>query len=177
MNLTAEHIHLMFNHMPIIGLAAAAIALGVAIALPRRELVLAALGLALVFSAPIPLVMWSGEAAHDRAEDGALLPPFDEAGKEIVELHYERAELISKAVYATAGLSALAIGLALLRPKASERARRVGTSVVLVGCLLSVGGAAWVANSGGKIRHPELRAQNATPDAAALAGQGNDDDD
>ena len=99
-----EHLHVVINHLPIIGLVAAVLPLAVGVVGRRRgESLLIGLVLALGFAGTIPAVMWSGQ----EAEDGWAHSP---AG-----------------------------------------------AAVLVRCLMSVSAGWWIAASGGRINHPELR--------------------
>ena len=153
--MSPEHLHVVLNHLPIVGVAAAILPLVVGVVGKRRhESLFVGLLLALVFAGTIPVVMWSGEEAEDRwlhSEAGAAV--VDDEGMRWAQEHEERAHLGSKAIYATAG----AAGLALIGFKFLPRWRRVAGAVVLVGCILSVTAGVWIAASGGRISHPELR--------------------
>ncbi len=155
LSISPEHLHVVINHLPIIGLVAAVLPLVIGVVGKKRhESLFIGLVLALGFAGTIPVVMWSGEEAEDGwAHSPAGAAVLDEAGMRWVHEHEERAELGSKVIYAAAG--AALVALILFKPL--PRWRRVCGAVVLVLCLMSVSAGWWIAASGGMINHPELR--------------------
>jgi hypothetical protein len=141
------HIHLLLNHIPVIGTL-----LGIALivwAIPRRntEIAKTALGLFVVL-APIALVVYlTGEPVEHLVE---RLPGVTEGA---IEAHEEAATL---AMIALGGLGVVALwALIYFRRRVLPNA----LLLIVLAYSLGVGGLmAWTANLGGQIRHTEIRA-------------------
>jgi hypothetical protein len=159
MSLTPEHLHVVLNHLPLIGLLAAIVPLAIGVFWKRRESLAIGSLLAVLFAAPIPVIMWSGEEAEERAEMGLIQPGFDTVGMELLHEHEENAELGSKVIYATLGFGLIGLVIMKLKPKWQY----IAGGVTLAGCVLSVGASVWIAQSGGLIRHPEFRETEQAP--------------
>jgi hypothetical protein len=151
--ITPEKLHVITNHVPLIGLGVAALGLMIAIPIGRRGALLTTLVLTLLTSASVAIVMESGEAAYDRHES-VLETYLDAAGDDWMHIHEERAEFWSKLVYANAALALVAIGLAAWRPRDVGRFAGGLTLIVSLACVASM---AWVADAGGKIHHQHFR--------------------
>ena len=158
MDLSPLHLHLMLNHVPVLGTLAAALAL--AWGLLRRSSEVIRLGLAaaiLVALLSIPAYL-TGDPAEDRLRE--LDRSVD---RQLIHDHEEKAEVGFIAVLVT---GAIAIG-ALWMGRKGE-ATRVLPGLVCAGLLVSFGLFAVAALVGGQIRHPELRPASAeTPSATA----------
>jgi len=152
--ITPEKLHVVTNHVPLIGLAVAAVALVIAIPVGKRGALITALSLVLLTSASVAVVMDSGEKAYERYESPALEQYLDQAGDEWMHIHEDRAHLWSKFVYANAIVALLAIGFAAWRPKDAGRYAAGLTLILSLGCVASM---AWVADAGGKIHHQHFR--------------------
>jgi hypothetical protein len=155
MPLDAAHLHLVLNHLPVIG--APLVLLLLALGLIRRsgELVNLALALAVALAAATGLVYLTGEPAEEQVEHA---PWFQER---LNERHEEQAELGLVAMLATGA----AAGAALVfrrRPRAFVWLSRA-TAVGLVAGTVLLGWTAW---SGGQIRHDEIRAAGGMPSSA-----------
>ncbi|MFN7942700.1 MAG: hypothetical protein U0X73_14015 [Thermoanaerobaculia bacterium] len=159
----AEHVHLLVNHIPIIGLAFAV--LPIAWGLIRRDRRTAVLGaiLAVLATLPTPLVVWSGEAAEDRLH--LTLDP--DATITLAPEHEERAEATQWALYATLALAASSVVVF----GRGERRARLATALLAATLAAGIAGlalAAWTAEAGGRIRHTELRSgSRPAPDGSA----------
>ena len=141
------HIHLIINHLPIIGIL---ISTGVLVfARIRRKSEFTRLGLWLVFITSLSTVpaYFSGEGAEELVEH---LPGISE---NLIEEHEEYAE-IALFVSQLTGLLALAT---ILAARTSERFLRFGSMITLAAAAGSFTLMGLVANTGGKINHPELR--------------------
>jgi hypothetical protein len=152
MDWSALHLHLMLNHIPVLGTIAAALVLGWG--LLRRSTEIRRLGLVAtvvvaLFSIPVYL---TGEPAEDRLRD--LDPSVD---RHLIHDHEEKAEVGFIAVLLTGAVALGALWFGR-RPDAS----RTLPAIVCAGLVVSFGLFAIAALDGGEIRHPELR-----PDAAA----------
>ena len=150
--MTVAHLHLLLNHVPMIGIVG--VVLLFALALRRRsdELTRIALGLTVALALTAGAVFLTGEPAEELVEH---LPGFDDA---IVERH-EEAALV--ATIAFGALGALAAGL-LLWARRHVLPRRTAM-LGLAGALALTAVVGWTANLGGMIRHTEIR-----PDTADL---------
>jgi hypothetical protein len=145
------HLHLMLNHLPVLGAPAllALLAWGFAGRIPAvtRGALWLTVALALVTGA----VYLTGEAAEELVEG---LPTFQEP---LVEQHEEVALWATLTLVATGCLAAAA----LWRSRRGAAMSLALTRVVLVGLVAStaiVGVTAW---TGGPIGHPELRSERA----------------
>lgn len=152
----AAHLHLMLTHAPLFGAIFGF--LGLAWALARRSdaVARAALGLLVIAGLLVVPVFLSGEGAEEVVEEMAGV------SHDVIEAHEDAAGL---ALYGTLGLAALALGgLVGFR----KRPVPAGFATAALVAALAVSGlVGYVANLGGQIRHPEIRAES-----AALASDG-----
>jgi hypothetical protein len=148
------YIHLILNHIPVVGLVFTALILAIALARRSTELTKVALFFMALIGAISVVVYLTGEPAEELVEDLAG----------ISETALERHEDI--ALFATvgaAGAGALALlALAWLKRRIVPR-WVTGSSLVVTLAVLAVMG--FTANTGGQIRHSEIR----TVDAATGA--------
>ncbi len=107
--MTPEHIHLAINHIPVIGTGLAIIPILAGFFLKNKGLLITGLVLAAGTSWLIPFVMETGEDSYERYEEGPVRAYLDADFDHYMEIHEERAETWSKAIYATAVLSTLGI--------------------------------------------------------------------
>lgn len=146
--LTAEHLHILLNHLPIIGLPISAAALTMALLVKSRPAQLIALLLVLSTAASVWTVNATGESAYKRIRGLA-----DDVGVDWLDTHQERAEKFAPLFYTLTILAAAA----LLAPRKWPRS---ATPLALATLVLTMGGAAasgWIALAGGQVRHPEFR--------------------
>lgn len=156
--MSAVHIHLLLNHLPVIGGLFATALLALALVRRKDELMKAALGFFVVLGVISVVVFLTGEPAEELVEG---LPGVSEA---IMERHEELALL---ATVAMAGLGALSLA-ALMAFRRRLLPRWVGAASFVLA--LGVGGVmGYTANLGGQIRHTEIRA------GAVIDGAGADE--
>lgn len=160
---TSEHLHVLVNHFPIIGVFAAILTVLFALLAKARAPLLVGFGLTILFTAMTPVVMSTGEQAMTRFEDGALRPLTDEIGIHWIGVHADRAEWAAVALYACLVIS---VGGVLSMWKLPRWERTAGLGVATVGAV-AVLLAAWAADAGGKVRHPEFRLTEASQQTAA----------
>ena len=145
------HLHLMLNHLPVVGTLFAFFLLGLAIFKRSDEMKKVGLGaFAVIAALAIPAYL-TGESAEELAEK---LPGV----MGVIDPHEDVAKIAFALILAT-GAVALS-GLVVLRAKAVPQLFAVS---VLALSLAATGALAWTANLGGKIRHTELRSD--TPPA------------
>ena len=149
-----EHIHVLLNHLPVIGLAMGILALTLAFLLRSRAAQIVGLVLVLVSAASAWPVNFTGLHAYE-----ALRGIVDDDSADWLDEHMERAEKFAPAFYALAALAAAA----LLAPRKWPRTTTplaIATLALAVAC---EGASGWIALAGGQIRHPEFRSESAPP--------------
>lgn len=148
------HLHLIVNHLPIVGSLFAAILLAAGVV--RANLTLTRAGLVAVLAAGVLCLpaQLTGEGA------AAIAQQLPRASRALIHNHEEAAEL---GFWVLEGASALALFGLLLLKNASPKARLV-TLLALLATLLSFGLLARAGNLGGQIAHPEIREGFGTPD-------------
>lgn len=146
----ATHLHLLVNHLPILGSFFALPLLALALWRRREPWLLAGAVLLLVVAAGGAVVAEeSGEGAEEAVEH---LPGVDEA---MIHDHEERAEVAVPLAVVTALAGLVAAAWSLRRGTVFLPAG----GAVLALTLASAGAMAWVGQSGGVIRHTEIRAE------------------
>jgi formate hydrogenlyase subunit 3/multisubunit Na+/H+ antiporter MnhD subunit len=155
--MNTTHLHLMINHLPVIATPIVALLLVYGLVRRSREILRLAAGAAVVVAALTYPVFLTGEPAEERVEEAAWFP------ERMVHEHEERAEMALIAIMVT-GLVA-AVGL--WQSRKGRDLPRATAGLTLLGLLVSSGLLAWTANSGGVIRHEEIR-----PGATAVVAEG-----
>ena len=148
------HLHLIVNHLPIMGslFAAALLAAGVL----KHNLTLTKAGLVAVLAAGVLCLpaQLTGEGA------AAIAQQLPRTSRALIHNHEEAAEV---GFWALEGAAALALfGLLLLKSGAPKA--RLLALLALGATLLSFGLLARAGNLGGQIGHPEIREGFGTPD-------------
>ena len=137
--LTPEHLHVVLNHLPLIGLAASLLPLLYGLLRKKTEVVTIALCMCVLFGASTAAVMWTGEAAEDRFEKSTMAAPLDAAGKKWMDIHEDRAKIA-----AMAGYVAVAVGLAsLLAGRWSAPYQTLGGWVTCLALVIVIALMAW----------------------------------
>ncbi|MEM7681809.1 MAG: hypothetical protein AAF288_07625 [Planctomycetota bacterium] len=157
--MTPEQLHLVLNHLPLIGVLAATPALVVGLFLKKPAVARVGMLTVLVFASTTGLVMGTGEEAEERYESGARMGVLDAESMAWLHEHDERAHLAGKIGYGLIALSAVGLGLSLLKP----RTTKWSAAVVLAAAAVSTAGMAWTAEAAGKIRRPEWRGETSLP--------------
>jgi L-asparagine transporter-like permease len=157
--MTAEHLHLALNHLPIIGLACALLPILTGVAVNNKTTLLVGLLLAALCGWSTPFVMETGEHSYERYESGTVARYLDPEVGIFMNLHAERADKGSKAMIAAAVLATLCLPLTWWRMGIG----RWVSVLVALACLLSVVGGIWIADSGGKIRRVDFRGSTTLP--------------
>jgi uncharacterized membrane protein len=141
------HLHLLLNHVPVIGAVLGLALLGVAYLRRSDELGKFALGAFAALGAVSVVVFLTGEPAEELIEK---LPGFSEA---LTERH-EEAALVATIVMGVVGFLSL-IGLVVFRSRTLARWVVPTALVLALGATAAMG---YAANLGGQIRHTEIRA-------------------
>lgn len=143
------HLHLIFNHLPIVGSLFAFVLLGWG--LLRRNEVLTRAGLVAVLAAAILCIpaQLTGEGAEEVIEDRLNI------SHHLIHEHEEAAEAGFVALEITGALALFGL---LLLGRRSPKATLVA-GLALAGAVVSFGLLARAGNLGGEISHPELRTE------------------
>jgi hypothetical protein len=146
MPIDAAHIHLMLNHLPVIGAPLVLLLLTIGLLRGSRELVTVSLLLTVGLALASGLVYLTGEPAEELVENAAWFR------EPLVEAHEEQALVSLVAMLITGAVAGLALALRR-RPRATAWLPRLAWGGLVVSALLF----GWVAWSGGQIRHDEIR--------------------
>ena len=164
--MTGTHLHLIINHVPILGAAFAAVLLLVSLRYGRAILQRTALALLVVVALAGTAAKYSGEPAEDavRGMPGVT--------REAIEEHEELAE---KSFLAAAVLGVLALGV-LVRWRTTEIPRSAALAA-LAGSLVVAGMMGFTGLLGGQIRHTEVRTGATAADAVIIEAPRSDESD
>jgi uncharacterized membrane protein len=152
MNINSAHVHLLMNHLPIIGTAFGLLLLAAGIIRRSDDLKKAGLttfALAAIITLPVYL---TGEPAEEIVEG---LPGVSEA---IVEEHEDAALIASIACGVLGALAAFG----LVRSWRKQVPAWIATSALALSLIVS-GLMMWTGSLGGQIRHTEVRGGAAAP--------------
>lgn len=141
------HLHLVLNHLPIVGVMLSGVLLAIALLLKNGQFQRVCLALLVVFALVAIPVYLTGESAEHAAKRSAGV------SKALVEQHEEAAKVTLVAVEILGGAALLA---ALVTWRAVVISGAFG-AIVLV---LTFGASAlfaWTGYLGGQIRHPDVR--------------------
>jgi hypothetical protein len=147
---SAEHVHVLLNHLPVTGLAMAILALALALTHRSRKVEIVALILVFVAAASTWPVNLAGQRAYRTIREMT-----DGPGTAWLDLHMDRAEKAAPAFYALALLAVAAIAL----PHKWPRANRPLIIATFALALLCEAAGGWIALAGGNVRHPEFRSR------------------
>lgn len=143
--------HVLLNHLPITGLALAAVALAWGVFEDRWSSIAFGLSLCLVSSGSAVLVMQSGDAAYPY-----LFERLDGHGQAWLDHHVFLADRFGRLLPVNALLAAVALGIGARR---LVWRRRLAIAV-LATTTASLIAASIIAEAGGKVRHDEFRTSN-----------------
>jgi hypothetical protein len=147
-NSAPEHLHVLLNHLPLVGLMVAAVVLITALALRNRPAIVLGLVLVGLMAGAAWPVIESGQSSYVRVRELA-----DEEGKGHLRHHMVLAERWDKLYYATAGVAVLGLLAAWKWPRGFHA---LAVLALLLAAASLVAGAV-IAEAGGKVRHPEFR--------------------
>lgn len=165
--MNGAHMHLLVNHLPVIGSIFAILLLIWSLLRKNTEIARAALGLFVIAAITGLAAYFTGEPAEDVAEK------ISGVTRSAIHAHEESAEL---ATVLLGGYGVFALGALLyLRKRAVEFPRKLIT-LALILSFVPAGAMGWTANQGGKIRHPEITGAGApmatTGASTDVAGDG-----
>lgn len=141
------HVHLIINHIPVIGIGLLILLFIVAMVRKNKGLITVALAFIILISlATIPVYL-TGEPAEEVVED---MPGISE---ELIKEHEEQAEIAFIFVEVAGGLALITL---IARRYSDKLGQRLVILTLLV-LIVSGGLIGWTANLGGKIHHEEIR--------------------
>jgi len=143
-----EHLHVVLNHFPLVGLLVAGVALVAALALRHRPAIRVGLGLVGLLAISFGPVAHYGEQGYDR-----VLSMADDPGQGYLRYHAELADRWAFLYYLTAGVAVVGLSLSWKWPRALTP---VSAGVLLLTAASLLAGAR-IAQVGGEIRHREFR--------------------
>jgi len=147
------HLHLIATHVPVLGVAFAALLLAAGMARNSRPLQLAGLAALVLAGLAAGAAFLTGEGAEEIVE-GTM----QGAGAYI-----SRHESVAIAALVAAAITGALSLVILIRDRKGHRVTRPLVVVSLVAALGTTGLMAWVANLGGQIGHPEIRGGQVLP--------------
>jgi len=157
-------LHLLVNHLPVVGFMGVIAALAVAMFIRSLDVRRFVLATTVVVGLSALAPFWTGEPAEETIEH---LPGVDKA---LIEEHEEAAEFATVLAVVTAVAAA---GALLLQRKKVESLRKTLPAVFALS-LITGAAMAKTAHEGGKIRHPEIRDIAAGASGGAPAKDGDD---
>jgi hypothetical protein len=143
-----EYIHVVLNHLVIYGTILGAVALAISLVLRSRAAQITALIVTLIAGASAYPVLVSGQRAYK-----AIRAMADDTGAEALDEHMDRAEK-TIGIFYLLGLIALA---GLLIPMKWPKTGSPLTVATLVLAVVCFGLSLYIAQKGGRVRHPEFR--------------------
>lgn len=159
--MSTVHLHLLLNHVPVIGTIIGLCLLAYAALRKDEGLARASLGMFAILALVAIATFLTGEPAEEAVEGLAGV------SESVVERH-EEAALLS--TIALGVLGALSLGI-LLRFRRRHLPRQAAVALLAAG-LVPAGAMAWTANLGGQIRHTEIRSVTVAPAGAPADGSG-----
>ena len=146
-----EYIHVVLNHLVIYGTMLGALALAVALILRSRAAQITALIITLIAGVSAYPVLVSGQKAYKVVRNSS-----DDAGQEALDEHMDRAEKRISLFYLLALLSLTALLVPVKWPKTGPPL----AAATLVLAIVCFGLSLYIAQEGGRVRHPEFRPAN-----------------
>jgi hypothetical protein len=143
-----EYIHVVLNHLPIYGTILGATALAISLLLRSRTAQVTALILTLIAGVSSYPVFVTGQRAYKTIRSIS-----DDAGSDWLDEHMERAERTIGAFYFLAVLAVASLIVPIKWPKSAVPL----ATLTLVVAILCSGIAVYIAQAGGRVRHPEFR--------------------
>ena len=143
-----EYLHVVINHLPVFGLPVSALALLLGLLFRNRAVQITGCFLVMLTALSFWPVKETGEDAEDRVQAMS-----DEAGREWLEVHGERADKTGWIFYTTAALAAASLVMLWKKWKWAT----ASAVLVFLFAAVCVSASFWIASAGGKIRHSEFR--------------------
>lgn len=143
-----EHLHVILNHLPVLGLGLGIFALLLALLMKSRPAQIVGLAVILICSGSAYPVLRLGQEGYRNVRRIA-----DEPGQDWLDAHMDRAEDWIGIYYALTALSLAA----LIVPRYKPRTAVPLAVLTLILSAASFGAGVWISDFGGKVRHSEFR--------------------
>lgn len=162
----AAHVHLMLNHVPVLGAVFGLLVLGYGLARPSHEVIRTGFWTLVVVGLASVVVYLTGEPAEELVEG---LPTFSH---DVLERHE------AAALWATvgAGLVGAVALFGLVRSRTRELSRTFAAGVLALTLGLT-GLMGWTANLGGQVTHAEIRPEGTAQVDGGAAAEDEDTED
>ncbi len=157
--MNAAHLHLMLNHIPVIGMVVGLLLLFASLFIKSDSVKKISLLVVLIAAISTVPAYLSGEGAEDVIES---IPQIQE---NLVERHEESAEL----ALVLMGVTGLVAGGAWFLGRWKPQWLKAGSYASLLSGAVALYSAALTANSGGEISHPEIRAIHSSQQTGEIA--------
>jgi hypothetical protein len=148
------YLHVLINHLPIIGTAVGLFGLLIALLLRNRMALIPTLAIIVLSGVSAWPVYVTGSNAYR-----PIMKLSDEAGRDWLNEHTDRADQTIWVFYVMAGVAAIAIAAPIRWPKSAMPLGIIAALAALAG--LATGG--YIAQAGGLIRHAEFRVPRQSP--------------
>jgi hypothetical protein len=139
------HIHLMINHVPVLGTVFGCLLMIYSLLRNKEELRRLALGIFLIVAIITPVVFFTGDGSEETLKNVAGI------SKDAVKSHDEAAEIAFAAMEVLGGIAGLQ--LLLYAFPGTARLRLKAAIITAFLSAFAFGWVAYTANLGGKIRH------------------------
>jgi len=150
-------IHLLVNHLPVIGFLGMVLALAVAIKVQSVEVKRFILLATILVGASAMAPYWTGEFAEKNIEH------LSGVSKSLIHDHEELAETAT--IFSV--ITAIAAAVAFFFQRRRSQTMRISIPIVLALSLVTAGLMSAAAHEGGKIRHPEINPAVGISDSAS----------
>ncbi|MPN30006.1 hypothetical protein SDC9_177463 [bioreactor metagenome] len=143
-----EYLHVILNHLPVVGLGVSSIALLIAVLAKSRGATIGCLLLVAIMAASVWPVTETGESAYNRIRAVA-----DPVGATLLKKHMATADKWAWLFYVTALAAAAGLFVAWKRPRFTN----IAAALILALSIASLTAGIAMAQIGGEVRHPEFR--------------------
>lgn len=144
------HLHLMLNHIPLVGIGFTILLMALAVAIKNRLLIKVSLVFVILVALWCIPAYLTGEPAEEMVENSPG----------ISEYYLEEHEHFAEKAFIVVEVTGLIALIALLSIRFYPPALNKLVWLTLIALIVSGGMISWTANLGGKINHPEIRSDS-----------------
>ncbi len=142
----AAHIHLITNHIPVVGILLSTGVFAYGLLKKKEEIIRLALGLIVIVAVLSIIPFLSGDGAAD------IVKKLPGISKDLIHAHEEAAEVAFTLLEISGGAALLSLLIWRRRPSLPRLAVWTCLSMAMITC----GAVGFAANRGGEIRHTEI---------------------
>lgn len=147
--MNTAHLHLVANHLPVVGLIVGTLVLVTGMLLARKEVRMTSYGIFVFSAVTSALAFYTGEGAEEIVENISGI------SETLIHNHEEYAETFFAITLLLGGISVVGF---LLEWKQLKYIKAMATLILIVALANGVA-AKYVGTSGGEIRHSEIRSE------------------